>query len=129
MAGYQKYTDLDVWKQARILASVIYEITGSYPKSEQFGIISQIRRCAISVPSNIAEGCGRQHTKETIQFLNISRGSLYELETQLYISKDLKFINEEQLNNCLQQIESLGKLINGFIRFKNSTIKANKPTN
>lgn len=129
MAGYQKYTDLDVWKQARILASVIYEITGSYPKSEQFGIISQIRRCAISVPSNIAEGCGRQHTKETIQFLNISRGSLYELETQLYISKDLKFINEEQLNTCLQQIENLGKLINGFIRFKNSTIKANKPTN
>ena len=129
MAGYQKYTDLDVWKQARILASVIYGITGSYPKSEQFGIISQMRRCAVSVPSNIAEGCGRQHTKETIQFLNISRGSFYELETQLYISKDLKFIIEEQLNTCLQQIESLGKLINGFIRFKNSTIKANKPTN
>ena len=129
MAGYQKYTDLDVWKQARILASVIYEITGFYPKAEQFGIISQMRQCAVSIPSNIAEGCGRQHTKETIQFLNISRGSFYELETQLYISKDLKFINEEQLNNCLQQIESLGKLINGFIRFKNSTIKANKPTN
>ena len=129
MAGYQKYTDLDVWKQARILASVIYGITGYYPKSEQFGIISQMRRCAVSVPSNIAEGRGRQHTKETIQFLNISRGSLYELETQLYISKDLKFINEEQLNTSLQQIESLGKLINGFIRFKNLTIKANKPTN
>jgi len=129
MAGYQKYTDLDVWKQARILASVIYGITGSYPKSEQFGIISQMRRCAVSVPSNIAEGCGRQHTKETIQFLNIFRGSLYELESQLYISKDLKFINEEQLSTCLQQIESLGKLINGFIRFKNLTIKANKPTN
>ena len=129
MAGYQKYTDLDLWKQARILAPVIYEITGLYSKSEQFGIISQMRRCAVSVPSNIAEGCGRQHTKETIQFLNISRGSLYELETQLYISKHLKFINEEQLNNCLQQIESLGKLINGFIRFKNLTIKANKPTN
>ena len=94
MAGYQKYTDLDVWKQARILASVIYGITGSYPKSEQFDIISQMRRCAVSVPSNIAEGCGRQqHTKETIQFLNISRGSLCELETQLYISQDLKFIN------------------------------------
>jgi four helix bundle protein len=56
MAGYQKYTDLDVWKQARILASLIYELTSIYPKSEQFGIISQMRGCAISVPSNIAEG-------------------------------------------------------------------------
>ncbi len=120
MSGYQKYTELDVWKQARILASMIYELTTSYPKTEQFGIISQMRRCAVSVPSNIAEGCGRQHTKETIQFLNIARGSLYELETQLYISKDLSFVNEEQLRNCLQKIESLGKLINGFIRFNNS---------
>ncbi len=120
MSGYQKYTELDVWKQARALASMIYEITTYYPKAEQFGIISQMRRSAVSVPSNIAEGCGRQHTKETIQFLNISRGSLYELETQLYISKDLLFINEEQLNACLQKIESLGKLINGFIRFNNS---------
>jgi four helix bundle protein len=120
MSGYQKYTELDVWKQARSLASVIYEITTSYPKTEQFGIISQMRRCAVSIPSNIAEGCGRQHSKETIQFLNISRGSLYELETQLYISKDLAFINEDELNNCLQKIENLGKLINGFIRFNNS---------
>lgn len=128
MAGYQKYTELDVWKQARILASMIYEITSSYPKAEQFGIISQMRRCAVSIPSNIAEGCGRQHTRETIQFLNISRGSLYELETQLFISKDLTFINEEQLNSLLQQIESLGKLLNGFIRFKNTELKPNKPT-
>lgn len=120
MSGYQKYTELDVWKQARSLASVIYEITASYPKTEQFGIISQMRRCAVSVPSNIAEGCGRQHTKETIQFLNISRGSLYELETQLYISKDLAFINDDELKSCLQKIENLGKLINGFIRFNNS---------
>ena len=120
MSGYQKYTELDVWKQARSLATVIYEITISYPKMEQFGIISQMRRCAVSIPSNIAEGCGRQHTKERIQFFTISRGSLYELETQLYISKDLAFINEDELNNCLQKIESLGKLINGFILFINT---------
>lgn len=116
MTGYQKYTDLDVWKQARTLASFIYEITADYPKSEQFGITSQIRRCAVSVPSNIAEGCGRQHSKETIHFLSISRGSLFELETQLYISKDLSFITENQLTICLDKIENLGKLINGFIR-------------
>lgn len=116
MSGYQKYTDLDVWKQARTLASHIYEITSNFPKSEQFGITSQIRRCAVSIPSNIAEGCGRQHTKETIHFLSIARGSLYELETQLYISKDLSFINEDQLKVSLDKIENLGKLINGFIR-------------
>ena len=129
MAGYQKYTELDVWKQARLLASAIYEITSAYLKAEQFGIISQMGRCAVSVPSNIPEGCGRHHTKETIQFLNIARGSLYELETQLYISKDLTFISDEQLNILLIQIESLGKLLNVFIRFKSSELKPNKPTN
>lgn len=120
MPPYQKYTELDVWKHARELASYVYELTASYPKSEQFGIISQIRRCVVSVPSNIAEGCGRQYNKETIHFLSIARGSLYELETQLYISKDLNFINEEQMLICLNKIEDLGKLINGFIRYYNN---------
>ena len=117
MTGYQKYTDLDVWKQAREIASHVYELTASFPKSEQFVIISQMRRCVVSVPSNIAEGCGKQHDKETIHFLSISRGSLYELETQLYISKDLTFITENQLKVSLEKIESVGKLINGLIRY------------
>ena len=64
MPGYEKYTELDVWKQARELAIHVYELTASYPKFEQFGIVSQIRRCVISVPSNIAEGFERQHIKE-----------------------------------------------------------------
>ena len=117
MPGHEKYTELDVWKQARELAIHVYELTASYPKSEQFGIISQIRRCVVSVPSNIAEGCGRQHTKETMHFLSIARGSLFELETQLYISKDLSFITNDQLIICLNKIEGLGKLINGFMRY------------
>lgn len=112
--GYQKYTELDVWKQAKDLASFIYELTSGFPKAEQFGLVSQMRRCVVSVPSNIAEGCGRQHLKETIQFLNIARGSLYELETQTFISKDLNFINDEQLEDAILRIEALGKLINGF---------------
>ncbi|HET8829290.1 MAG TPA: four helix bundle protein [Pelobium sp.] len=122
MTGYQKYTELDVWKQARQLASFIYQLTASFPKSEQFGLVSQMRRCVVSVPSNIAEGCGRQHVKEAIQFLNIARGSLFELETQIYISKDLNFISEHQLTNSLEQIENLGKLINGYIRFQRSKL-------
>ncbi|QEK52159.1 four helix bundle protein [Pedobacter aquae] len=126
MSGYQKYTELDVWKQAKDLAAYIYHVTASFPKEEQFGIISQMRRCVVSVPSNIAEGCGRQHIKETIHFLSIARGSLYELETQIHISKDLHFINEVDFNKTLQSIEHVGKLINGFIRFQN-TKKAPKP--
>ena len=118
--AYQKYTELEVWKRARQFAAHIYKITGDFPKEEIYGMTSQMRRCAVSIPSNIAEGCGRQHQKETIQFLSIARGSLYELETQLYISNDISIISIEQLEECLLEIESLGKLINGFKRYVSS---------
>ncbi len=120
MTNYQKYTELEVWKQARVLASYIYQITASFPVTKQYGIVSQMRKCAVSIPSNIAEGSGRQHEKETLHFLSISRGSLYELETQIYISNDLNFISEDICENCLNKIENLGKLINGFIRYYRS---------
>ena len=97
MPVYQKYTELDVWKQARELVSHVYELAAFYPKSEQFGIISQIRKCVVSVASNIAEGCGRQHTNETMHFLSITRDTLFEFETRINISKDLSFIINDQL--------------------------------
>ena len=78
------YTELEVWKESRILVKDIYSITKSFPKEEIYGLSNQLRRCAVSIPSNIAEGCGRRTSADTIQFLHISRGSLYELETQLY---------------------------------------------
>jgi four helix bundle protein len=121
--AYQKYIELDVWKNARAFAAHIYLITLKFPKEEVYGLTSQLRRCAISIPSNIAEGCGRQHAKETIHFLTIARGSLYELETQLYISKDISIISNEQLDVCLIEIEILGKLINGYIRYISSNIE------
>lgn len=120
--AYQKYTELDVWKKAREFASHIYLLTSKFPKEETYGLTSQIRRCAVSVPSNIAEGSGRQHQKETIQFLAIARGSLYELETQIYVSFDIGFISEIQLNECIFIIETLGKLINGYIRYLNKEL-------
>ena len=86
------YTELDVWKESRVLVKDIYSITKSFPKEETYGLINQLRRCAVSIPSNIAEGCGRRTAADTIQFLHISRGSLYELETQLYIALDLNYI-------------------------------------
>lgn len=121
--AYQKYTELEVWKKARTFASHIYLLTAKFPKEETYGLTSQIRRCAVSVPSNIAEGSGRQHAKETVQFLTIARGSLYEFETQLYISKDIDIISDEQLNSCLTEIETIGKLINGYIRYVSLTVQ------
>jgi four helix bundle protein len=127
--AYQKYTELEVWKKARAFASHIYLLTVKFPKEETYGLTSQLRRCAISIASNIAEGSGRQHAKETVHFLAIARGSLYELETQLYISNDINIISDEHLSNCLKEIEMLGKLINGYIRYVSLTIQKPKTNN
>ena len=113
----KSYIELDVWIEARKLVNHVYLITNDFPKEEVYGITNQIRRCSVSVPSNIAEGCGRQTAKDIIRFLYISRGSLYELETQLYLSNDLNFISKEKLNIILLQIETCKKLLNGFINY------------
>lgn len=80
------YKDLEVWKQSMVLVTEVHQATGDFPKEELFGLVSQMRRAAVSIPSNIAEGCGRKNTKEYIQFLYISKGSLFELETQIEIA-------------------------------------------
>lgn len=109
------YTDLDVWNRSRELAKEIYAVTKLFPKEETYGIVSQSRRCAISIPSNIAEGCGRRTAKNTIHFLYISRGSLYELETQIYLALDLNYLNKKQFDMLLDKITTCKKLLNGFI--------------
>ena len=114
---YKDYSSLNVWKGAKSLVSDIYRLTHQFPSNENYGLTSQIRRCAVSVPSNIAEGCGRNHSKDSIQFFYISRGSLYELETQIHISLDLEYINKEELINILNQITVCKKLLNGFINY------------
>ncbi len=119
----KSYTELDVWKEARILVNEIYRLTKKFPKDEQFGLISQMRRCAVSVPSNIAEGCGRNYPKDSIQFFFVSRGSLYELETQLYIAFDQIYINEFLLNDTLTKIETTRKLLNRFIKYYQQLVK------
>jgi len=111
------YTELEVWQQCRKLANHAYSLTKSFPKEEQFGLTNQIRRASISVPSNIAEGCGRQTTKDTISFLHISRGSLYELETQCFIALDQQYISNEQFDIIFSQIQSCKRLLNGFINY------------
>ncbi|MBU3821336.1 four helix bundle protein [Flavobacteriaceae bacterium XHP0103] len=111
------YTELDVWKYSRELVRLVYNLTKSFPNDELYGLTNQIRRCAISVPSNIAEGVGRQSNKETIHFLFIAKGSLNEVETQLYLSFDLGYISEEELKNILEKVISNKKLISGFINY------------
>ena len=123
MSQYRTYKELDVWIKSRSLVKEIYIVTSSLPKEEIYGLVSQMRRAAVSVTSNIAEGYGRQYRKETIQFLHISRGSLYEMETQLYICTDLNYISEEKVNTIILLIEETRKLLNGLIKyFENSVV-------
>lgn len=117
------YVDLEVWKEARALANDIYKATKDFPKEEIFGLVSQMRRCAVSIPSNIAEGCGRNYPKDSVQFFFIARGSIYELETQLYISFDQEYIDEIALKSSLQKLETTRKLLNGFIKYYQQLIK------
>lgn len=117
MSNYKSYLELDIWKQSRILVSDVYSITKNFPKEEMYGLTNQIRRCAISISSNIAEGCGRNYKKDSLQFFYISRGSLYELETQFYLASDQNYISLSDLNSCIEKITVCKKLLNGFINY------------
>jgi four helix bundle protein len=112
-----EYNKLEVWIEARKLTNLIYELSKVFPKEEIYGLTNQMRRCSVSIPSNIAEGCGRQTSKDTINFLHISRGSLYELETQCYVALDQKYIDENNFNIVFNQMQSCKKLLNGFINY------------
>ena len=117
------HRDLIVYQKSIQFVTKIYELTAKFPKSEQFGIISQMRRCAVSIPSNIAEGSARNHIKEFIQFLYISLGSASELETQIIISKNLTFIGENDSENLLNNINEISRMINGLIIRKKSQLR------
>ena len=111
------YTNLDVWKHSRELVKLVYLLTKSFPNEELYALTNQIRRSSVSIPSNIAEGIGRQSNKETIHFLYIAKGSLQELETQLYLSFDLDYISKIDLEDVLEKVISNKKLLNGFINY------------
>ncbi|WP_415407172.1 four helix bundle protein [Sulfurovum sp. CS9] len=108
------HKDLDVWKQSIQLVKQIYKITQIFPKHEIYGLTNQIRRAAVSVPSNIAEGAGRNSDKEFIQFLHISLGSLAEVETQLIISMEIGYVNN--INTPVNEINNIQKMLNGLIK-------------
>jgi four helix bundle protein len=101
-----EYIKLEVWVEARKLVNQVYELTKAFPVEELYALTNQIRRCSVSIPSNIAEGCGRQTSKDTIHFLHISRGALFELETQFYIALDQGYISKNDFEVIDKQIQS-----------------------
>ncbi|MFH5833043.1 four helix bundle protein [Halalkalibaculum sp. DA3122] len=106
-----RFKNLDIWKRAVELASQIYEVTVEFPDEEKYGLVSQLRRCAVSIGSNIAEGAGRGSNSQFKHFLSIAYGSSYELETQLIIAENLNFIDESENKDLLDEVTTLQKMI------------------
>ena len=110
------YRDLLIWQRGMALVTYVYSLTKLFPKDEQYSITSQIRRSAVSIPSNIAEGFGGHHKQDYLRFLEIARGSLYELQTQLEISKNVNYLNKEELTKTIEMCNELEKMLNSFIK-------------
>jgi four helix bundle protein len=110
------YRDLSVWNRAHTLALNIYRTTRGFPAEERYGLASQLRRAAVSVVSNIAEGGGRQSDGEQIRFLRIARGSIQELECQLLLSRDLEFISPDVWHSLDAEMQEISKMLHGLIR-------------
>jgi four helix bundle protein len=108
------YRDLRAWQQAMGLVTEINRVTRTFPKEEQYGLVSQIRRAAVSIPSNLAEGHGRNSRNEFRQFIGQARGSLSEVETQLEIAKSLGYVKAEAAGALMEQAEAVGKMLTGL---------------
>jgi four helix bundle protein len=109
------FRDLIVWQQAMELVTVIYRQSMPFPKSEMFGLTSQMRRCAVSIPSNIAEGYGRHSTSDYIRFLQISIGSLYELQTQVEIARNLGMVSPADYDNDVKRTREIERMLSSLI--------------
>jgi four helix bundle protein len=118
------YQDLRVWQEAMDLAEQVYRATSEFPKHELYGLMSQMRRAAVSVPSNIAEGKGRRSDPEFMRFLYCARGSLLELQTQLLVARRLQYFSEEMAAGLCRRCDGIGRLLNALINRFRSTAAA-----
>ncbi len=112
----RKFTDLDAWKEGHQFVMAVYSITKKFPKEELFCLVSQMRRCAISITSNIAEGFSRQSFKEKLYFYSIALGSITELQNQLLIARDNNYISEKEHNDLEEKSIVVHKITNGLIK-------------
>lgn len=116
MEKINSFRDLLVWQKSMILVTEIYTITQTFPLTEQYGLTSQMRRCAVSIPSNIAEGYGRNSTGDYKRFLQISVGSTFELQTQIEIAYNLKFITKEVFEGIIEKTKELDRMLLSLIK-------------
>ena len=121
MATLERFEDIDAWRKARELVNAIYKISGAGEFARDFGLRDQIRRAAVSVLSNIAEGFERDGSKEFLQFLSLAKGSCGEVRAQLYIAFDQSYINEVQFQDLSQQTIRVSRLIAGLMRYLNTS--------
>ncbi len=120
MEKVRTHKDLILWKKGVEFVTAIYEVTALFPKTEIYGITNQLRRAAVSIPSNIAEGSGRRSSKELIQFLHVTLGSISEVDTQLLIAKNLKYIHEDAYLKLTNDLTELSKMTTALIRILSS---------
>ena len=109
-----RYKKLNIWKRSLALATEIYEVTSKFPQEEKYGLVSQLRRCVVSIGSNIAEGAGRNTKKDFKRFVSIAYGSSCELETQLMIAKNLQLLGKEEGESLFKEIDELQKMMFKF---------------
>lgn len=111
------FKDLDVWKKSIDLAEKIYIVTKNFPTNEEYGLTSQLRRAAVSISSNISEGCGRRTNKDFSKFLHNAFGSLKEIECQLIIADRLEYLNRENFEDLMKELDDVGRMLRGFINY------------
>lgn len=122
-SSIKNFTDLIAWQKSHELILMIYKITKTFPKEEMFGLTNQLRRAAVSITSNIAEGFSRNSYKEKAQFYSISLGSLTETENQLFIARDVSYLNPTIVNQIIPLMITINKLLNGLIKKSKSLIR------
>jgi four helix bundle protein len=110
------FRDLKIWQQSMELVTAIYKVTSKFPEEEKYGLTSQLRRSSVSIPSNISEGFGRNSQGDFKRFVNISMGSLFELQTQIEVARNLEFLSEEQSNTLYEDSREIERMMSSFIR-------------
>ncbi|HEX8424423.1 MAG TPA: four helix bundle protein [Pyrinomonadaceae bacterium] len=129
MGKIERFEELEAWKKSRELTKVVYQLSGSGSFGRDFGLKDQIRRAAVSIPSNIAEGFERDGNKEFLQFLSIAKGSCGEVRTQLYIALDQHYLTKSQFDSASNQLSELSRMISGLITYlRNSELRGRKYT-